>query len=322
MNDITINVGGQAITGWSGFEVDSNLFTPADAFSLTVERIDRELIRPGLTCTLELLGRRVLTGVIDDVSVRGSRSAVSMSVTGRDRAALLVDASARPEWSWSSITLVRMLKLVADHVQLGATVTASTAKFSSVKAELGESCWQFLERYARRAGVLIWLDPDGTLRADVPTYRGAAVATLRVGDVLDYELTESTADRYSEVNVLGQYDSSEETYEVRGSWKDADYPFFKPLWMTDSEVESNAMARTRARYEGERRKWEAFKLRYSVRGVEHQSGLWTPGNLVEVDDQRLGVKETMLVASRKFVHGRQTGLTTQLELRRREVFFA
>lgn len=105
---VSVEIGGVVIDAWQSYSIESDIFTPADAFSLTLgvgtssstqtrKNIDylRELCAPGeqakVYCGHGETRALQMTGVIDSHDVRNdANGGTTFSVTGRDRARFLV----------------------------------------------------------------------------------------------------------------------------------------------------------------------------------------------------------------------------------------
>jgi prophage tail gpP-like protein len=332
---IRLSIGGLTHETWDGWSVESDLLTPADAFEL--ELFTRNTIQlpsvlvEGASCELTLGADRVLTGQIDEFEHDISRRGIAIRVTGRDKAAALVDCST-PFVSMREASLADIIKQVV--APLGITrveIRAADTKIRRrIQIEPGQSAWEALLQVAEANGLWPWFEPDGLLVVGGPDYTSAPVATLilredGVGNNVErLSVSRSIANRYSQVTVLGQhgqYDNDgldttrsqlrsvvqDETLARRG--------IFRPKVVVDSSSESQDMATTRARKVLADSKLEGFEIRAVVKGHRTGSGqVWAPGQRVIVRSEPHGLDAVFFLMSRTLRLTRQ-GSITELRLR-------
>lgn len=96
LDKVSVIVGGKVHSDWSGYGIDSDFLIPADAWSMRLglpDGIFPEGVARGVPVQVRIGPDVVMTGRIDRVSRTVSRDQVSLSVTGRDGAAILVDCA-------------------------------------------------------------------------------------------------------------------------------------------------------------------------------------------------------------------------------------
>lgn len=332
---IRLSIGGLTHETWDGWSVESDLLTPADAFEL--ELFTRDTIQlpsvlvEGTSCELTLGRDRVLTGQIDEFEHDISRRGITIRVTGRDKAAALVDCST-PFVSMREASLEDIIKQVVT--PLGITrveIRAANVKIRRrIQIEPGQSAWEVLLQVAEANGLWPWIEPDGLLVVGGPDYTAAPVATLILredgqgNNVERLSVRRSIANRFSQVTVLGQhgqYDNDgldttrshlrsivqDETLARRG--------IFRPKVIIDSSSENQDMATTRARKVLADSKLEGFEIRAVVKGHRAGNGrVWTPGQRVIVRSEPHGLDAVFFLMSRTLRLTRG-GSITELRLR-------
>jgi prophage tail gpP-like protein len=333
---IRLSIGGLAHEEWDGWSIESDLLTPADAFELELYTKDAtrlpSVLAEGVPCSLTLGKDRVLTGQIDEFEHDISRQGISMRITGRDRAAPLVDCSA-PFVSMREATLAQIIDQVVK--PLGVTqieIRAAQAKTRRrVQIEPGQSAWEALLQVAEANGLWPWIEPDGRLIIGGPDYNAAPVGTLIMredgvgNNVQRLSVRRSIANRYSQITVLGQhgqYDNDgldtkrahlksviqDETLARRG--------IFRPKVIIDSSSENQDMATTRARKLLADSRLEGFEIRAVVMGHRAGNGqVWSPGQRVIVRSEPHGLDATYFLMSRTLRLTRGEGAITELRLR-------
>lgn len=333
---IRLSIGGLAHEEWDGWSIESDLLTAADGFELELYTKDAtrlpSVLAEGAPCSLTLGKDRVLTGQIDEFEHDISRQGISMRITGRDRAAPLVDCSA-PFVSMREATLAQILDQVVK--PLGITqieIRAAQAKTRRrVQVEPGQSAWEALLQVAEANGLWPWVEPDGRLVIGGPDYNAAPVGTLIMredgvgNNVQRLSVRRSIANRYSQITVLGQhgqYDNDgldtkrshlrsviqDETLARRG--------IFRPKVIIDSSSENQDMATTRARKLLADSRLEGFEIRAVVMGHRADNGqVWNPGQRVIVRSEPHGLDATYFLMARTLRLTRSDGPITELRLR-------
>lgn len=173
---VFLEVDGTRLVTWDDYSVDSDLLVPSDGFTfgvslpgdsrLSTPRARRELrekLRPGATVKLYVgddteLGPETrflqMTGVIDDSEVEATReNGTVISLTGRDLASYLVDASVRLDIRVSEE--MGLLKLIEEAVRpWGMEVLAdSFAARETLRGNQRRRAGSRQQRAARSAGL-------------------------------------------------------------------------------------------------------------------------------------------------------------------------
>lgn len=214
LDKVSVIVGGKVHSDWSGYGIDSDFLIPADAWSMRLglpAGIFPEGVARGVPVQVRVGPDVVMSGRIDRVSRTVSRDQVSLSVTGRDGAAILVDC-ASPLLTSRQASLEEVIAQVVrplgiKNIELHAE---SSIRNDKITTEPGERAWDILLRACAGRGLWPWFRPDGTLVIGGPDYTAAPVATLVMrrsgkGNNLLSLTDESSMDRsFSRLTVLAQ----------------------------------------------------------------------------------------------------------------------
>lgn len=213
-NTVSLVIDGKIHSAWSRYQIDSDFLVPSDAWSVTLGLPDG-VFPPAITRGVPVLVRVgndvVMSGRVDTIQRRVSRQQVSLSLSGRDGAAILVDC-ASPVFTSRQLSLEEVIAQVVR--PLGVTnirlAAESSTRNDKVSVEPGERAWDTLERAAAARGLWPWFEPDGTLVIGGPDYTLDPVATLilnrdgRGNNVLDLSDRSSITGSFSELTVLAQ----------------------------------------------------------------------------------------------------------------------
>ncbi|HBR1533305.1 MULTISPECIES: phage baseplate assembly protein [Klebsiella/Raoultella group] len=214
LDKVSVIVGGKVHSDWSGYGIDSDFLIPADAWSMRLglpAGIFPEGVARGVPVQVRVGPDVVMSGRIDRVSRTVSRDQVSLSVTGRDGAAILVDC-ASPLLTSRQASLEEVIAQVVrplgiKNIELHAE---SSIRNDKITTEPGERAWDILLRACAGRGLWPWFRPDGTLVIGGPDYTAAPVATLVMrrsgeGNNLLSLTDESSMERsFSRLTVLAQ----------------------------------------------------------------------------------------------------------------------
>nr|DAL47893.1 MAG TPA_asm: 43 kDa tail protein [Caudoviricetes sp.] len=214
LDKVSVIVGGKVHSDWSAYGIDSDFLIPADAWSMRLglpAGIFPEGVARGVPVQVRVGPDVVMSGRIDRVSRTVSRDQVSLSVTGRDGAAILVDC-ASPLLTSRQASLEEVIAQVVrplgiKNIELHAE---SSIRNDKITTEPGERAWDTLLRACAGRGLWPWFRPDGTLVIGGPDYTAAPVATLVMrrsgkGNNLLSLTDESSMERsFSRLTVLAQ----------------------------------------------------------------------------------------------------------------------
>lgn len=214
LDKVSVIVGGKVHSDWSGYGIDSDFLIPADAWSMRLglpDGIFPEGVARGVPVQVRVGPDVVMSGRIDRVSRTVNRDQVSLSVTGRDGAAILVDC-ASPLLTSRQASLEEVIAQVVrplgiKNIELHAE---SSIRNDKIATEPGERAWDILLRACAGRGLWPWFRPDGTLVIGGPDYTAAPVATLVMrrsgeGNNLLSLTDESSMERsFSRLTVLAQ----------------------------------------------------------------------------------------------------------------------
>ena len=357
LDKVSVVVGGKVFSDWSGYGIDSDFLIPADAWSMRLGLpsgiFPTEVVR-GATVQVRVGPDVVMSGRIDRVSRNVSREQVSLTITGRDGAAILVDCSS-PVFTSRQVSLEEVIALVVrplgiKNIELHAE---SSIRNDKITVEPGEKAWETLLRACAGRGLWPWFNPDGTLVIGGPDYTAEPVATLilrRSGEgnnVLSLTDESSIERCYSQLTVLAQGhahssnkkkdlgivdvdgDAGTVTDEemntgiaetgqhgLRFTVEDPNISYYRPLVMVMHDADNQEQVRYRARKVMADARLEGYSLIARVQGHRNSDGvLWQPGQRIHVISEPHGIDAVYFLMGREFTGGRPGGTVTTLRLK-------
>jgi prophage tail gpP-like protein len=332
MSDFTLNVGGLRYSGWTALSVTRGLSQLTHSFNMRVtdqwaglgERVE---IRAGQVVVVKYGNQTITTGYIDDDELSYSAGQRSLSFSGRSKTGDLVDCAAvrsNGKRSWLKAGLSTIASEICDPFGISATINASAGgAFSRFTIEEGETAFMCLERAARRRGLLLLTDNEGNLIFD---RAGSGRITTRIEfgkNVLRSSSRRSWRDRFQTYTISTQATGDDNMYGTATSLTrtvtDSGVDRYRPTVILADTEDSGAELKKRANWECNTRAGKSRELTYTVRGWEHDDGLWEPNQLVRVVDEQHWLDDELLITG---VTQRrdESGTVTDLQLSAKEAF--
>ncbi|CDL80181.1 phage baseplate assembly protein [Xenorhabdus cabanillasii] len=243
---------GRAHRDWQQYRIDSDFLKATDAWQLSLGLPDGmfpvDAVR-GAPVKVKIRDTVILSGRVDSVTRDVSRRGVTLSLSGRDDAAILVDCAA-PVFSARQLNLdeiiasiVRPLGITRIRIQ-----ASSMTRNDRVHIEPGERAWDALARAAAARGVWPWLDPDGTLVIGGPDYNAAPVADLimrrdgRGNNLISLSDSRHIQGCFSELTLLAQ--SHATTTDNQIQIRPVDVTSRQTFTVSDARPETGGAAKT------------------------------------------------------------------------------
>jgi prophage tail gpP-like protein len=333
------------------YSINSDLYVPADAFHLELANPETA-ITAGAQCELKINDKLELTGIIDKVHRKTSKSGVSLEVEGRDFMGWLVDDYCEPPWidthNMTLKTLAEKLlanapgfikKIPIDYEKnivgkLKGKKAAPGAGYLSAldtaqkigRIEAGMTVFEVLKNYAQSRGMLFYCQANGTLVFGRPLAKGAPEYTLQLlksglgNNVIESDVEEDISKRYSQVIVIGQQQGAPTIQNPSGintdnkgtPCIDKTFPFPKTFVARDNN--DNVSPTMRARMIMEKHRREGTHLTYTV--GRHSQGVknWAINKICRIKDESQGINADYLIYGRTFEMNKQSGPTTKVKL--------
>ncbi|MDN7916138.1 phage baseplate assembly protein [Burkholderia cepacia] len=327
---VSVLIGGHVHSKWTAYTIDSDLLTPADAWEVRLAKPNGPMpasIAAGKPVQVKVGSETVLVGYVDAIRRRTSKTQKTLSINGRDLAAILRDCSA-PVFTAKQVTLH---DVVASIVRpLGITkVRIDTSKeipaWDKVSVDPGDTAWDALVHAAEGEGLWPWFDPDGTLVIGGPDYNAPPVAKLIMrndgvgNNVESFDEDQSIAERYSDVTVLAQSHGSRAERgknALKATVKDSQVSVYRPKVYVDHDAPNLDAVTARARKIISDSRLHAHTLKAVVKGHRTAGGtLWKPGQRVHIVWEEYGIDAIYFLMGRRFEGGREVGARTTLTLK-------
>lgn len=200
-------------------------------------------------------------------------------------------------------------------------------RVDEARPQASETVWEYLDRHARRLGLLMWMTCDGKLVLSAPRYDQPPSARFVLRDesrdedpnnVLSATVIENVSESYSVVKAFGRgrSDASLARPAIGATVVDPDLPpdFHKTLIVRDKSIRSSNDAVRLANREMAKHKLKGLVVNVVVPNHGQNGLLYATDTIATVVNEPAGVDEDMYVVSRTFRRSREHGTTTELRL--------
>jgi len=315
VSDLNLIVGGRRYGGWKSIRVTRSIESLAGSFALEVS--DRwggqEISWPIAeedACRVELDGESVIDGYVDRRSLSISATARSLSYSGRDRAAVLVDCSAvLPKWSIKNANFLDLARKIAEpfglqvNVQAGLDVRSLTSLSKKTAAITpGESAYSVLEQAARAAGVLVVSDGRGGILITRAGTARAGTSLVEGKNILAASVEYDATERFARYIIATQVSGTDAAYgavtRIRAEATDESVRRSERVLLIVPEKSLGTdYARQRADWEARIRAAKAETVTVSVQGWRQPGGaLWPLNVLIAVRAPSIGVNGDLIIS--------------------------
>jgi len=331
MPDVKLSTGGLTYGGWKSVKVRRDLEQLCGSFEIEVSEIwpgqdFTARIQPGDPCMLHLGDRPLVNGYVDDVSIAHDAKKHSVTISGRDKTADLVDCSAiRKTGQWQGLKLERIAQELCAPFGIEVKAEVDTGKaFPTFALQEGESVFEAIDRLSRIRALLLATDGEGNLVITRPGLRRVATALVLGENILEASATLDMRDRFSEYVFKGQaagtdFFNAKQAAQIRASAKDPGVKRYRPLVVVSESQDVAASLKERALWEANVRAARSTDISVTVQGWEHADGLWEVNSIVPMRDAWLRVDDELLVKAVTFSVS-EGGTTTQLDLTRADAY--
>ncbi|KAG0163518.1 hypothetical protein DFQ30_011439 [Apophysomyces sp. BC1015] len=280
-----------------------------------------DVVKAGARVEVKVGVETVLVGHVDQVRRRTSKHEKTLTISGRDDAAILRDCSA-PIFTAKQVSLAEVVTNIVRPLGI-KKIRIDTARaipaWDKISIDPGDTAWDALAHAAEGEGLWPWFEPDGTLVVGGPDYSTPPVASLILredgegNNVEWFDEDLSIAERHSESH--GTYSTTGQAM-LKATVKDKGMAVYRPKVYVDHDAPSLAAIESRARKIISDSALAAHTLRASVKGHRTSSGvLWKPGQRVHVVWEEYGIDAIYFLMARRFTGGRPGGTHTQLTLK-------
>lgn len=283
-------------------------------------------IQRGTECRLTIDGETVITGRVLRATVGFDKDSWTLSLTGKDRAELLVRCSVElAPLEWRGLMAVEIVAAMAKPYGIPVALAADQGlPIETFALQAGEKVFAAIDRLCRMRSLLPFSDGKGGLvLGQAGNGRHAGVLHEARDIVLDGGADFSHEDRFSEYRVMESGGLGLPGTEGVATARDAGLPYYAPLTVLAEMTGDDASFKTRADWEANTRQGRSDAINFTVKGWRDggfSGALWRINNLVRVESPGIGISADMLIKALTFTQNDQAGTRTQLQLTRPEAY--
>lgn len=338
--DIQLIVNGRRYGGWKSARVTRSIESLCGSFSLDVSerwngQTDPWPIDKGDACRVAIGDQTVVDGFVTGRKIDVTATSRSLSYSGRDRAADLVDCSMLVEggsvtghkWTYRNVDIAAFARAIAQPHGINVSVQAGLVLKPDPRlvAHPGETGFEAIRRAAGSAEVLVVSDGAGGITI---TRAGATrAAPLTEGDNIESgSLASDEADRFHRyliaTQIPGTDEASGDATRIQAEATDVDVlRTNRVIVIRPDKGYNKADAKRRADWEARTRAAKSETVMIGVVGWTQPNGvLWPINALVTLTAPRmLGIKGDMLISQVDYTIA-DGGQVTQLHLVRPDAF--
>lgn len=333
MTDLILIVDGVKYGGWKSQRATRSIESLAGSFAVDFhDRWQDGAPRPiveGAACRVELDGEVIIDGYVKSRDIQADANGRRLAISGRDRAAELVDCSALlSQWTYRDVNALVFARKLAE--PFGIKVTQQPGfvlpKVKKLVVSPGDTVYDAIRRAVGDEGALIVSDGTGGIR--ITRAAGARAAALVEGDNIESaNLSGDAADRFHEYRIATQTGGTDEasgdaTRVQASAFDDGVTRNNRTLLIRPEKGYSVADARKRADWEARIRAAKSTTVTVNVVGWRQSNGLlWAPNALTFVKAPSLiGFEGDLLISQVDYSVSNEGGQATQLKLVRPDAF--
>lgn len=334
MNEIKIFSNNLEYSGFKYINVSQRLDALSDSFSASYSSTQKTPVNFSKDKPVQIFinEKLVLTGYIDITEISYDPFNHDLFFQGRDSTSDIVDShidvidEIKPP-----ITLKEIIEKIIININSSLKVVdeLNPKRFENqedlISPGIGENCFQFIQRYARKANALISSNADGNILITGEKHR-VLKSKLRFelgsdkNNILGATFSEDNTQRFniykffSGLNPIASNEASSVTSEQiadqDGVETDSLVRRGRQFVSMAEENSSNANLESRAKWTANVRKSRSRVYSVTVKGFEDENGeIWQPNTLVSVIDDFAGINARMLINTVDFSFSSDGSLT-------------
>jgi prophage tail gpP-like protein len=249
--------------------------------------------------------------------VRGDRGATATATSAAIEAAAALAGGSFP-------ALTEAVRLASGSASRLSPGDIKRLVVKDMKPQAGEKVWEYLDRHAKKLGIMMWMSPEGALILSSPQYNQKPLFRIvrrfrsrseDPNNVKSGVRMTSTADRYSECAVYGRTHGDDALRaRITHNEKDLDCSVYRPMTIHDQSIRTLEDAKRRARRELALGRQRADVLTYEVAGHSQNGVIWAVDTICSVVDEVAGIAGDYYITGREFSKDVGAGTRTNLTL--------
>lgn len=279
----------------------------------------------------------IFNGYIESIGVRYDNGSHEISISGRDKTCDVLDSTVFGQKTYKGAI---NLKSVAEKVLLNNGISGISVLDQSltnvydfksgerIQAEVGQTIYEFLDKYARKIQVVMTTNEDG----NIVFYRGSAEDSglnLKFGEnILSASFSKKNSDRFNKYIARSQLDplsnqslSADDIVNQTGQTAvDSEIRQGRILEFNTEEEMNNDLSFDRAAFEANIRRANSINYSCVVQGHSVNGSIFKVNSLAYVSDDFCKIASKMLIHSVEYSYSLGSGSRTKLEMTYKDAF--
>ena len=340
---IFLKVDGDTFEGFTEISVMRSIgaISGSYSFGATSSKKISLPIQEGQSCRVLIDETPVIDGYIETIPIEYDSQTHTIQISGRDKTMDVIDSSTVVKELSGTLSLQAVIRQVLDGNGLqDIDIINQVSGLESFKdgdiesAEVGESVFEYIEKYARKRQVLLTGDGNGNI---VITRSGTINATTALLNVIDGTNNNilSASGQYSGTDLFNKYIvrsqqnpvalenagdiSTSEIVNQSGTVIDSNVRSTRILEIRPDQAGSSEDSKQFATWTRNIRRSKAFSYTAVVQGHyqdEAKTRLWVPNEIVSINDDFMGMNSQlnakMLIDTVEYRQNLDSGTTTAI----------
>lgn len=332
MSICSLKINNTEYSQWQEIQIVKSMQSASGGFTLTTfnffpGELQKWDMNIGDECKVLIDSQPVITGYVDGINPSYGPSGRTVTISGRDKVADLIDCDHDQtvnEWKKTSVT--NILRSVCSPfgitVSIDSRVTGdANKKIDSFKANEGEKAIDIIHRACAAFDLLVISTGDGKLTVTKAAANDFVRDSIQTNaNIITGEYSGNNRDRYSRYKVKG-IGVGEDTKQIRdytqivGVVSDSVVSRFRPKVLFSEINGDNGKAYDRAAWEKQLSAGLSRAIIYTTPGWTQTNGkIWAINKLVRIKDDTFGIDNNMLIDSVVFNFKKDEGEYTVLKV--------
>jgi len=356
MNDIALEINGVPYSGFTSATASKSMEHISGSFSFNISVLDnlqKFPIQNRSKCRVLVNGKAFITGYVETIGINYDSKQHQITIGGRDKTCDIIDNTLGSELSFSAgISLENIIRKVLKNFGLENEIAVNSnakldvfdnTELNNMSAQIGESAYLFIEKFAKKRQVLLMSDGDGnillartpkdderlnTVLTSSPGYQAVILSAVAIYDdtkrfyryVMKSQSNVVSNGIVEDVHAI----SNDKIVSVSATAYDEAIRHTRVfnLMTHDDSYNSQADLQERATSQANYNRATGFKYTVTVQGfspINDPARIWQPNQLILVNDDYCNIpKQLLLIKSVSFSYSVEGGSMTTLELMDKE----
>lgn len=352
MSEIILEIEGKPYVGFTSATASKSMEDISGEFTFNISAVGdlkKFPIKNRSSARVLVNGIPFISGYVEKVVISYDHINHQIAISGRDKTCDVIDNTIGSELSFTAgVSLQNIIKKTLalygldGHIGVSSNVEIDVFdknELGNISSQIGETAFDFIEKYAKKRQVLIMSDGNGNIvlaRASKNKINTVLTSsTSNQSTILNADITYDDTKRFYKYVMITQKNSVSEgaiedvsdinhdnekivTAKATAYDKDIRTSRVYNLIQHDDSYTKQQDLQDRAQWESNYRMAKGFTYKATVQGfspISDPNIIWQPNLLVLVNDEFCDIpNQLMLIKSVSFKYGLDSGSTTTLEL--------